>query len=311
MQAGVPGSVGPTERAVVDVNAQLDTGEAVAGTGMVIASNGIVLTNNHVVADAQNISVQLNGSGRTYAAKVIGVDVSADVAVLSLANASDLPTIPVGDSSKVSRGDNVIAVGNALGRGGPPAVTSGQVTALNQPITATDQGGGNPETLNGMIQFNGNIQPGDSGGPLVNNAGQVIGMDTAGSGHVRRIAAGNVGFAIPINGAISIANQITSGKRSGNIQIGSRGVIGVEVQDTFDSSGARVAALQPGSPARGAGLRVGDVITSLNGTSISSVSDLSNALSGKSPGDEVNVGWQDTSGVQHSATVTLTSGPLS
>jgi len=299
-----------TERAVVDINAQLDTGEAVAGTGMVIASNGTVLTNNHVVADAQNISVQINGSGRTYTATVIGVDESSDIAVLSLANASGLPTIPLGDSTKVSRGDHVNAVGNALGRGGAPAVAAGQVTALNQTITATDQGGGNPESLGGMIQFDGNIQPGDSGGPLVNQSDQVVGMDTAGSGRVRRIS-GNVGFAIPINAAVAIANQITAGKKSGGIQIGSRGVIGIEVTDTFDSSGAQVVQVESGSSARRAGIRAGDLITKLNGSSITSVSDLRNALAGKSPGDQVTVGWQDASGIQHSATVSLGSGPLS
>jgi S1-C subfamily serine protease len=309
-QFGPTGSVAATERAVVDINAQLDTGEAVAGTGMVIASNGTVLTNNHVVADAQNISVQLNGSGRTYSATVVGVDEAADVAVLSLADASGLPTIPLGDSSKVSSGDHVTTVGNALGRGGPPAVTSGQVTAINQTITATDQDGENPESLGGMIQFDGDIQPGDSGGPLVSQAGQVIGMDTAGSGQVRRIS-GNVGFAIPINSAVAIAHQITSGNKSGGIQIGSRGVMGVEVSDTFDDGGAEVDRVQPGSPARASGIRAGDVITTVNGASISSVSDLSNALDGKSPGDHVTVAWQDESGNQHSATVTLTSGPLS
>jgi S1-C subfamily serine protease len=310
VQASVPGSVAAAERAVVNINAQLDTGEAVAGTGMVIGSNGTVLTNNHVVADAQNISVQINGSGRTYTATVVGVDQSSDIAVLSLANASGLQTIPLGDSTKVSRGDHVTAVGNALGRGGAPAVTAGQVTALNQTITATDQGGGNPESLNGMIQFDGNIQPGDSGGPLVNHSDQVIGMDTAGSGRVRRIS-GNVGFAIPINSAVSIANQITAGKKSGGIQIGSRGVIGVEVTDTFDSNGAQVVQVEPGSSARRAGIRAGDLITTLNGASITSVSDLSSALSGKSPGDRVTVGWQDATGAQHSATVSLGSGPLS
>ncbi len=164
--------------AIVDVNTTLAQGAA-AGTGMVISSSGEVLTNNHVIDGATSVTVTA-ANGKTYDAKLVGYDATDDVAVLQLQGAPKLPTVTA-SSTKPSVGDPVVALGNALGRGGTPATAPGSVTAVNQTITATDDNGANPETLSNLIQTDAPIQPGDSGGPLVNANGQVVGMDSAGS----------------------------------------------------------------------------------------------------------------------------------
>ncbi|TMC47155.1 MAG: PDZ domain-containing protein [Chloroflexi bacterium] len=289
-----------------------DGAGSAAGTGMVISSSGEVLTNNHVVDGAQSISVQVAGTGPTYSAHVLGYDVTADVALIKVDGAPSLTTVNLGDSSTVSVGDAVTAVGNALGRSGPPSVTTGSVTALDQQITASDQGGANAETLNGLIQIDALIQPGDSGGPLVNAANQVVGMDTAAasSGRFRiRQQGSRVAFAIPINAALTIAHEIEAGGGGDSaVQTGDRAFLGVGTQDG-NGDGAQVTSVQQGSPADDAGLAAGDVITGLDGTTVDSPTTLRSAILRHHPGDRVGVTWRDGSGNQHTATVTLTSGP--
>jgi S1-C subfamily serine protease len=152
-----------------------------AGTGIVLTASGLVLTNNHVINGATSIKVTDIGNGKTYTGKVVGYDASHDVAVVQMQNASGLTAASLGNSSTVQTGDNVVALGNAGGKGGTPSVAAGTVTALNQSITASDEDSSSSERLTDMIETNADIQPGDSGGPLVNSAGQVIGMDTAAS----------------------------------------------------------------------------------------------------------------------------------
>jgi S1-C subfamily serine protease len=167
---------------LVDVTSTLGYQQATAmGTGIVLTSNGEILTNNHVVNGATSVSVRDIGNGKTYKATVVGYDQSHDVAVLQLSGASGLTTATTGNSSTVKAGDDVVGLGNAGGAGGTPSVAAGNVTALNQSITASDEGSGSSEQLSGLIETNANIQPGDSGGPLVNSYGQIIGMDTAAS----------------------------------------------------------------------------------------------------------------------------------
>ena len=169
------------EPGVVDINSQLKyENGAAAGTGMVLSSNGLVLTNNHVVDGSTSLHATVVSSGRSYQARVLGVDPVDDVALIKLEGASGLKTVSVGDSSKVTLGTGVVAIGNAGGAGGSPTVTSGTITALDRTITASDSGSGtNSETLHGMLQTNAPIAAGDSGGPLADAAGQVVGMDTA------------------------------------------------------------------------------------------------------------------------------------
>jgi len=216
---------------IVDINTTLDGGAA-AGTGMVLTSSGIVLTNNHVINGETSVNVQVAGTGPTLQADVLGYDAADDVAVLKIEHASNLATVSTGDSSQVQVNDPVVALGNALGRGGTPATAQGSVTGVNQTITAADDNGANPETLTGMIEMNAPIQPGDSGGPLVGADGNVIGMTSAGSSGSGGLGGSSStdGYAIPINHALDIANQIEAGRSSANVHIGARAILGVEIQ---------------------------------------------------------------------------------
>ncbi len=227
--------------AVVDITTTLSGGGEAAGTGMVISSSGLVLTNNHVIADSTSIQVSVGGTGSSHTGKVLGYDVADDVAVVQIQGVSGLKTIPIGNSASVSVNDDVVAIGNALGRGGTPSATGGTVTALNQTITASDQGGGNAETLRGLIQVDAGIQPGDSGGPLVDTDAKVVGMDTAastgGGGFGFDRQASSEGYAIPIERAISIAQKIASGNGGTNIHLGStRALLGVSAVDNSQQS---------------------------------------------------------------------------
>jgi S1-C subfamily serine protease len=192
--------------AIVDINTTVGSSQA-AGTGMIVSANGEILTNNHVVEGSTSITVTVQGRSDEYTAHVVGVNDSQDVAVIQIdQNVSNLPTVRFADSSSVEIGDTVIAIGNALGRGGAPHATQGQVTALNQTITASE-GRGSSETLRGMIQSDATIYPGDSGGALVNAASQVVGMITAGEAQGFR-SASDTGYAIASNTAITIVNRI-------------------------------------------------------------------------------------------------------
>jgi S1-C subfamily serine protease len=319
---------------LVDVNTTLGfQGGRAAGTGMVLTSNGEVLTNNHVVEGATNISVTDIGNGQTYRASVVGYDRTQDIAVLQLKGASGLTTVTTGNSSRLRVGEQVLGIGNAGGVGGPPSVAKGAITALGQSVTATDRSAGNAEQLTGLIQVNANIQPGDSGGPLVDSAGQVVGIDTAASAQHQFVggsgadlsnggrATASQGFAIPINRALSVAQQIESGSASSTVHIGSTAMLGVSVrapgalggiggEGTTPVSGAAVVHVIPSGPAAQAGLAAGDVITSVGGQTVDSASALANVMAQHHPGDSVSVTWLDQAQVQHTATVQLTTGPV-
>jgi S1-C subfamily serine protease len=249
------------------------------------------------------------GNGQVYNASVVGYDRSSDIAVLQLHGASGLKVASLGNSSGVHVGEAVVGIGNAGGIGGTPSVAGGSVTALNQSITATEEDGGNPENLHGLIQVNSDIQPGDSGGPLVDSAGKVLGMDTAASAGFSFQTTGTEGYAIPINTAIAIAKQIWSGHASASIHIGPTGFLGVQVEGAQTGSGAEIVEVEPNTPAFSAGLAEGDVITSLNGNSVASPEALTTLIQRYHPGDRVRLGWTDYSGVKHTATLQLGTGP--
>jgi S1-C subfamily serine protease len=214
---------------LVDISSQLRyQAGAAAATGMVISSNGLVLTNNHVINDTTGLVATVVSTGQHFPAKWLGYDSSADVAVIQLVGAHGLKTIPIGDSAKVKIGDNVVALGNANGAGGAPAV-AGSITGLNRTITASDSGAGTSETLHGMLQTNAGIVPGDSGGALATAAGTVIGMNTAAATGSLGSPTESVGFAIPIDRAIAIAREIINGQASSSIRIGATGFMGVLV----------------------------------------------------------------------------------
>ena len=291
---------------VIDTNLGYQGAQA-AGTGIVLTSSGEVLTNNHVIRGATTIRVVVPRTGRSYAAKVVGYDVADDVAVLQLSGASNLKTLPLGDSSSVNVGQSVKAIGNAGGTGSfTPA--SGRVTALGRGITVGDDQGGS-EHLSGLIQTNAAVQPGDSGGPLLNSSGQAIGMDTAASVGQGYQQTANVGWAIPINQAVSIAQQIRNGESSSKVHIGGTGFLGVEVAANDYGSGAVVQSVVPGSPADNAGLVPGDLITSLGGHAISSPAGLSATVAGQQPGASTSATYVDQTGATQTTTVTLATGP--
>jgi S1-C subfamily serine protease len=346
LSGGEQAIVTKVEPGLVIINAKLQyDSEIAAGTGMVINADGLVLTNNHVIEDSTKITATVVSTGKTYTATVVGYDVTGDVALIQLQDASGLTTVPVGNSSAVKVGDTVVALGNAAGQGSI-ATTAGQVTGLNQTITASDEGGSTTsETLNGMIQTNADIVSGDSGGPLSSSAG-VIGMDTAGNEPSDQQAA--AGFAIPVNTALSVARQIAGGRASSTITIGYPPFVGIFIASGSSSSpqaqqqqqeqqnggsgnsqacytsNADVAvpsAIAPvssgtlilgticGSPAASAGLTGGAVITAVNGQAVGSPDDLAGVLSRFHPGDTISVTWVSPSGQRTTSSLHLAAGP--
>ena len=227
--------------ALVDITAKLEyNSETAEGTGMIVSRDGLVLTNNHVIDNSTSITALLAGTGRTYRAKVLGYDATGDIALLQLEGASGLPVVNFGDSSQVTIGSPVLALGNAEGRGGvTPA--QGIINALGRSIDASDEGSGGTERLRDMEQTSAQIQQGDSGGALVNSAGQVIGMITAANTASGQRGA-TIGFAIPIDTARSVAAQIAGRQASTTVYIGQPGFLGVVVANSKSSSPRQQAA---------------------------------------------------------------------
>ncbi len=306
--ATIAAQVNPT---VVNVYAKLGFQHAVAaGTGMILNSSGAILTNNHVIDGATSIAATVVANGRNYTAKVVGVDPSNDVAVLQLQNVSALRSINIGDPSALGQGDPIFAIGNAGGVGGTPSIVSGTVEATGVSVTAKDANNSNAERLNGLIETTAPLQPGDSGGPLVNNAGQVIGMDTAAATGTLFESTASVGFAIPIDQALTIAHQILAGQASDTVHLGLPGFLGVQVAPPGSGpSTAIVAGVEANSPAAAAGIAAGDTINDADGQAVRSGQALATLMQSHRPGDRVTIGWTSPSGAKHRATVTLITGP--
>ena len=327
----------PSNAAAARIAAKVDAGvvdittsssyqsSSAAGTGMILSANGLVLTNNHVINGATSISVRVVSTNKSYSAKVLGYSVSKDVALLQLANASGLTPVTTADSSKVSKSQGVVAIGNAGGVGGTPSYAPGAVVATNQSLTASDPSNlTGSEQLTGMIQVIANIQPGDSGGPLVNTKGEVIGMDTAGSsngsgfGFSSSYASSTQGYAIPINTALAVVRTIQSGTSTASVHVGATPILGIEITSNVSGfgdfgatpvSGVQIAALAPGTPAASSSLAAGDVITAIDSTPVSSPTQLSAAVQKHAPGDSVKVSYTTLSGTSSSVNITLIAGP--
>ena len=299
---------------VIDTNLALQGGSA-AGTGMVLSSSGEILTNNHVIRSAVSIEVVVPGTSHSYAAKVVGYDVSGDVAVLQAIRASHLKAIATDSSSRLKVGQSVTAVGNAGGTGWLTSAT-GAVTRLNRSFTVGDDQGGS-ESLAGLVETNAPLQPGDSGGPLLDAAGKAIAMDTAGSvSYGFSAGASFPAYAIPINEALAIAKQIESGNGPSAVHIGSTAFLGVAVMSTLHSapdgaaaSGATIAEVTRSGPAAAAGLVAGDTITAIGGRVVSTPNALGAVILSKKPDVRVSVKYIDQSGFRHTTTVRLASGP--
>ena len=248
--------------------------------------------------------------------------------MIKLIGASGLSTVSIASRS-AAVGQAVVGVGNAGGTGGTPSAAGGSVTNVDQSITASDDGGGNAESLTGLIETNAGIKPGDSGGSLVNTSGKVLGMDTAASASSAYTDSSSQGYAIPIGTALAIAHRIEAGDSSSTIHIGATGFLGVSIASSTSSNGyfggsgfggggtsgstqgADVQGTLSGSPAAQAGLVQGDVITAVDGHHVGSSSDLSNVMEQYHPGDTVQLQWSNASGQTQTASVTLESGPPS
>ena len=291
---------------VVDSNLSYEGGQG-AGTGMVLTSSGEVLTNNHVIRGATTVKIVIPGSGRSYTAKVVGYDVTDDVAVLQATGASNLKTIALGTSAGVKVGQAVKAIGNAGGTGS--LVTSkGTITGLARTITVDDDSGGT-SVLRNLIETNADLVPGDSGGPLLNATGKVIGMDSAASvtGAFRSLSSSD-GYAIPISRALTLAKAIAGGKASATIHIGATAFLGIATAST-DQSGVMIENVVPGSAADNAGLVTGDLVTAVDGQSIASPKALAAVILAHKPGTQITIAYVDQTGMTQTAQVTLASGP--
>lgn len=245
--------------AVVSIQTATRT-SAAEGSGSIISPDGYVLTNHHVIAGAEQggiMQVTLN-DGSKHEADLVASDANTDVAIIKIKGVHDLPHLQFGDSDAVAVGQEVVAVGSPLGLNA--TVTSGIVSAKNRPVRASQQGG--ESSLIDAIQTDAAVNPGNSGGPLVDMEGNIVGMNsmiaslsdkTSGEG-----GSIGLGFAIPSNFAKRMADELINKGRV------THPTLGVKVLARDDGNGARIAEVEPGSPAEKAGLKQGDIVTRVN-----------------------------------------------
>jgi putative serine protease PepD len=330
-----PKSYADIAAAVLPVVVSIDvraSSQGDTGSGVIIQSNGYILTNNHVVALAAGgsgtITVHFN-DGSSASAKIVGTDLSSDLAVIQVQK-TGLQVAHLGDSAAVKVGDAVLAIGSPLGLSG--TVTSGIVSALNRPVDTTadqqqqqqptnpfDPFGSSPSaappgsgsgattaTVFGAIQTDAAINPGNSGGALVDAAGNVIGINSAiaslGSSGTSQSGSIGVGFAIPINLAKYVAEQLISKGKASHAQIG----VGVtnNVNNTTGVTTVSVHSVSAGTPGAKAGLLVGDVITKIDSTIVTDEDTLIATIRSHRPGDQVTLTIK-RAGVAKTVTLTL------
>jgi S1-C subfamily serine protease len=276
-------------------------GGTATGSGFVIDGDGHIVTNAHVVDGADSVTVQLGENGDTLNAKVVGTDPSTDVAVLQVeGDTGSLQPLTLGDSSEVKVGDPVVAIGNPFGL--DDTATAGIVSAVQREIDSP-----NGFTISNAIQTDAPINPGNSGGPLIDATGRVIGINSQiespnGGGNI------GIGFAVPINTAKQVADQLISG---GEVQHAYLGISGTDLTpdlaQTFNldtDSGALVESVVPGGPADKAGIEAGnavvtvdgarvkaggDVITAIDGQPVHGMDDVIAAVNAKKPGEDVQL----------------------
>lgn len=290
-------------RGVVLIDTTLTDGEA-AGTGLVIDATGLVLTNYHVVEGSTSVTVTLASDETTYDATVVGFDETADVALLQLTGASGLDVVALDDDDDPAVSDTVIAVGNAEGQGSLSAST-GSVVALGQSITTASTAAAEGEDLTGLIQTDAYVVGGYSGGALLDDEGEVVGITTAASQ-----AGPTESYAVPIEDALAVAEQIEAGEESAEVQVGPAAYLGVGVLETGDGADATVAEVEVGSAAADAGITAGDRITAVGGRAVTSLDTLRTVLATYEPGDRVAVRWTGSSGGRHRASVVLGESPV-
>lgn len=287
-------SVGPSVVSIV-VESQANTifgtvMQSGAGTGVIISGDGYILTNNHVVGNSKSATVMLDDGTVYENVEVVGSDPLNDIAFMKIKDAKDLPTVTLGDSSTVKVGQQVVAIGNALGQY-QNTVTTGILSGVGRPVTAGSESGGQQENLVDLLQTDAAINSGNSGGPLVNMAGQVIGINTA------IVAdANNIGFSIPINSTKGLIEGLL---KTGEVKRAFLGVNFINITPSVAkelklsvTEGAYVFgdnAVSPNSPAAKAGIEKGDIITKINDNQIGRSQGLSTIIGMYRPNTKVTI----------------------
>jgi putative serine protease PepD len=267
------GTVGRVYNAAGPGVVSVQAGNA-TGTGFVVAGDGTIVTNNHVVGTNQTAQVRFNDSGRQVDAQVLGTDPSSDLAVLQVNpdETGALRPLALANSDNVRVGDNVIAIGHPFGL--DRTATSGIVSGTGREIQAP-----NGFQIDHVIQTDAAINPGNSGGPLLDAKGRVIGVNS----QIATSSGGSqgVGFAIPSNIVRQVLPQLRRGQEIQHPYLG--------VQFTSDAHGARIAGITAGGPAAGSGLKVGDVVTDIDGARVRQPDDAISAISQRMPGDDTAI----------------------
>jgi putative serine protease PepD len=286
-------------------------GSAGTGSGEVIRSNGYVLTNNHVVAPAAGglpLTVVFS-DGRNASGRITGRDPLTDLAVIQVSDANGLRAIPIGDSTRAQVGQPVIALGAPLGLSS--TVTTGIVSALGRTVTVPGQGSAQA-LLPDALQTDAAINPGNSGGALVDCSGSLIGVPTAGATVPGESSGGSIGlgFAIPANLAVTVSNELIATGRVSYSYLGlqARPLSASATRQGAGPNGLAVTAVAPGGPSDSAGLRAGDVITSIAGRPATSTDQLVALTLSRRAGDRVNIDYQ-RAGRPATTTVVLGSQP--
>ena len=283
---------------VVSIKAEGSSGSG-TGSGFIYREDGYIVTNNHVAAPAINsgkLTVYLEDK-TSFVAKLVGRNASYDLAVLKI-DATGLKPVNIGDSSAINVGDLTVAFGSPLGLTG--TVTSGIVSAINRPVTA---GGADDQSFISAIQTDAAINPGNSGGPLVNGQGQVIGVNSAIAtlGNGTQSGSIGLGFAIPINQAQRVITEIIESGKS------TTPIAGISIDSTYDGVGAKIAEVVADGPAASTDLKVGDIVTKINGEAVEDSTELIVAIRRNNPGDTIVLTVKNTAGNEREVSVVLGS----
>jgi putative serine protease PepD len=283
---------------VVSIKAEGSSGSG-TGSGFIYREDGYIVTNNHVAAPAINggkLTVYLEDK-TSFEAKLVGRNASYDLAVLKI-DATGLKPVNIGDSNAINVGDLTVAFGSPLGLTG--TVTSGIVSAINRPVTA---GGADDQSFISAIQTDAAINPGNSGGPLVNGQGQVIGVNSAIAtlGNGTQSGSIGLGFAIPINQAQRVITEIIESGKS------TTPIAGISIDSTYDGVGAKIAEVVADGPAASTDLKVGDIVTKINGEAVEDSTELIVAIRRNNPGDTIVLTVKNTAGNEREVSVVLGS----
>ena len=283
---------------VVSIKAEGNSGSG-TGSGFIFREDGYIVTNNHVAAPSLNggkLTVYLEDK-TSFVAKLVGRNASYDLAVLKI-DATGLKPVNIGDSSAINVGDLTVAFGSPLGLSG--TVTSGIVSAINRPVTA---GGADDQSFISAIQTDAAINPGNSGGPLVNGQGQVIGVNSAIAtlGNGTQSGSIGLGFAIPINQAQRIVTEIIETGKS------STPIAGISIDSTYEGVGAKIAEVVADGPASSTDLKVGDIVTKINGEAVEDSTELIVAIRRNNPGDTIVLTVKNSAGNEREVSVVLGS----